>query len=82
MIIDLVHPYAIDRMVQERQEELRRLRRADCCARSARRAPIPHWRRGAVRALVGLAVAVSVPRSRRRTALGEVTAILGLGPTR
>lgn len=31
-----MHPYAIDRMVQERQEELFRLARAGCSARAAR----------------------------------------------
>ncbi|HEX2048950.1 MAG TPA: hypothetical protein VHF27_14405 [Acidimicrobiales bacterium] len=33
-----MHPYAIDRMVQERREELTRLGQADSGARAARRA--------------------------------------------
>ena len=76
-----VHHYAIDRMVGERQEELRRLGRAESGVRAARRgAERLRWRRRAGRALVDLAVAVSVPPARRADARRQATAVLGFDP--
>lgn len=73
-----MHPYVIDRMVEERQETLRHLARANACAKAVRRqtrqAP---WRQTVGRALVAGAVAVGVPRSQRRAARCQVTTTLG-----
>jgi hypothetical protein len=74
-----MHPYVIERMVEERQQELRMLARADSGARTARRqARDSAWRRTLGRALVNGAVAVRVPPSQRRAAQRQVTTVLGL----
>jgi len=75
-----MHPYAIDRMVRERQEELLRLSRADRTARAARLPGLPAWRRAAGRALVAVAVAVGVPRSGRPAAQRQARTALGFEP--
>ena len=77
-----MHPYVVDRMVRERQEELARQAHADRSVRAACRtaAGVPAWRRGAGRALMALAVAVAVPRSRRRTTRRAVVSALGPAP--
>ena len=75
-----MHPYLVEQMVQERRQELLRLSEADRRVRAARqvRTPLRTWRRGAGRALVGLAVAVGVPRARRANARRQVASVLGL----
>ncbi|HEX7276423.1 MAG TPA: hypothetical protein VF244_03545 [Acidimicrobiales bacterium] len=76
-----MHPYTIDRMVEERQETLRQLARADARARAARGQDRDSaWRRAVGRALVTGAVAVGVPRSQRRAAKHQVTTTLGFAP--
>lgn len=65
-----MHPYAIDRMVDERRQELYRLSRLD----SARPGT---WRTTAGRALVAMAVHLGVPRGQRRTARDRAVAVLG-----
>jgi len=65
-----MHPYAIDRMVEERQQELHRLSQMDH-ARPRR------WRTGAGRALVAMAVRLGVPPAQRRTAHDRAVAVLG-----
>jgi len=74
-----MHPYAVDRMVEERQQELMWLARVDADARAIRRqAKDSAWRRLVGRALVAGAVAVGVPRPQRRAARCQVTTTLGL----
>jgi hypothetical protein len=68
-----MHPYAIDRMVEERRQELHRLSRLDI-----RRPGL--WRRRAARALAGLAVAVAVPAHQRPASRGRLDAALGFEP--
>ena len=68
-----MHPYVIDRMVAERQQELHRLSRMDHARPRA-------WRTNASRALVGLAVRLGVPRSQRTTTRDRVAAALGFEP--
>jgi hypothetical protein len=76
-----MHPYVIERMVEERQEELRRLALVGAGARSARRhARDSAWRRAVGRALLNGAVAVGVPRAQRRAAQRQVTTTLGFEP--
>jgi hypothetical protein len=65
-----MHPYAIDRMVEERRQELYRLSRLDH-GRPRR------WRTGASRALVSLAVALGVPRPQRPTTRDRIVDALG-----
>lgn len=65
-----MHPYAIDRMVEERRQELFRLSRLDH-ARPGR------WRAGAGRALLGLAVTLGVPRPERPTTRDRLVGALG-----
>jgi hypothetical protein len=76
----LMHPYAVDRMVQERRQEVVRLRggprRVDAVRPDRQRA----WRRAAARALVAAAIAVGVPRSRRPAAQHLVTTAFGFEP--
>ncbi len=67
----LMHPYAIDRMVEERRQELHRLSRLD-----PRRPGV--WRRRAARALAGLAVAVAVPGPQREATRCHLETALGL----
>jgi hypothetical protein len=69
-----MHPYAIDQMVQERRQELLRLRGTDRGVGSPREERPPARRR----ALVAVAVAVGAPWSRRRAARRVVTAPLGV----
>ncbi len=75
-----VHPYVVDRLVQERREELVRLSQADRRAREMRtsRAPVRSWRRRAGRAIVALGVAVAVPPAHRGNALRQAATVLGL----
>ena len=76
-----MHPYVIEQLVEERQQQLRLLARADAGARAARReARDSAWRRAVGRALVAGAVTVGVPRSQRRAALCQVSTTLGLEP--
>ena len=76
-----MHPYVIEQLVEERQQALRMLARADAGARAARRqARQPSWRRALGRALVAGAVAVGVPRPQRQAAHRQVTTTLGLEP--
>jgi hypothetical protein len=75
-----MHPYVIERLVEERQEELRRLARVEVGARAAGQARHAEWRRSVGRALVAVAVAVGVPRSERRAAHCRVTTTLGFEP--
>ena len=65
-----MHPYAIDRMVEERQLELHRLSRLD------QRRP-SGWRTQLSRRLVALAVLLGVPRPDRTTARRRLDAALG-----
>ena len=65
-----MHPYVIDRMVEERQQELHRLSRLDHAGPGA-------WRTNASRALVALAVRLGVPRPQRATARDRLVAALG-----
>ena len=69
-----MHPYVVDRLVQERQQEVRRLRR-----RNGSGDDVAAWRRRAGRALLSLTVAVGVPRARRTPVRGSASALLGLG---
>jgi hypothetical protein len=64
-------------MVEERQQELHRLRHG---ARRAVGSDVGKWRKGAGRALASLAVAVGVPRSERATIRCRVGAALTLAP--
>ena len=66
-----MNQYMIDRMVEERQQELYRLSRMDHARPGA-------WRPNASRALVTLAVRLGVPGPRRTTARERVVAELGL----
>ena len=68
-----MHPYVIDRMVEERQQELHRLSRLEPDRPGA-------WRTNASRALVALAVRLGVPRPQRTTARDRVVAALGFEP--
>ena len=68
-----MHPYVIDRMVEERQQELHRLSRADHARPGA-------WRTNASRALVAMAVRLGVPRPQRTTTRDRVVAALGFEP--
>lgn len=68
-----MHPYVIDRMVEERRQELHRLSRLDA-GRPGR------WRANASRALVAVAVHLGVPRPQRTTTRDRVAAALGLQP--
>ena len=72
-----MHQFATEEMVQERQQELRRLSQVDRQARALR---VPAWRERAGRALASLAVAVAVPRSHRPTVRCRVGALLSLEP--
>ncbi len=73
-----MHPYVVEQLVEERQQALRHLARADGGARAARRqARDSAWRRAVGRALVAGAVAVGVPRSQRRAAQCQVATTLG-----
>jgi hypothetical protein len=75
-----MHPYVIERLMEQRHHELTQLARADALARSARRqARDSAWRRTVARALVAGAVAVGVPPSQRRDAQRRVTTTLGFG---
>ena len=65
-----MHPYAIDRIVEERRQELYRLSRLD----SARPGT---WRTTAGRALVAMAVRLGVPQGQRTTARDRAVAVLG-----
>jgi hypothetical protein len=65
-----MHPYVIDRMVEERQLELHRLSRLDHAHPNA-------WRSKISRALVALAVFLGVPRPERTTTRERVVAALG-----
>lgn len=69
-----MNPYAVDRLVQERQREVARLR-----AGSAGSDSVAAWRRRAGRGLLALTVTVAVPRARRTPARGSASALLGLG---
>lgn len=68
-----MHPYAIDRMVEERGQELYRLSRLD-------HASPGRWRARAGRALVAMAVSLGVPRPQRANARDRVVAALGFDP--
>ena len=68
-----MHPYVIDRMVEERQQELHRLSRLDHAGPGALRTT-------ASRALLALAVRLGVPRPQRTTARDRVVAALGFEP--
>ena len=65
-----MHPYVIDRMVEERRQELHRLSRLD-------RARPGGWRTNASRALVALAVHLGVPRQQRTATRDRVATALG-----
>jgi hypothetical protein len=65
-----MHPYVIDRMVEERRQELHRLSRLDHARPGA-------WRTSASRALVVVAVKVGVPAPQRTTTRDRVVAALG-----
>jgi hypothetical protein len=65
-----MNQYVIDRMVEERQQELHRLSRMDHARPGA-------WRTSASRALVALAVHLGVPRPQRTTTRHRVDAALG-----
>jgi hypothetical protein len=65
-----MHPYVIDRMVEERRQELHRLSRLDHAAPGA-------WRTSASRALVAVAVRLGVPAPQRTTTRDRVVAALG-----
>jgi hypothetical protein len=66
-----MHPYVIDRMVDERRQELHRLSRLDHARPGA-------WRTSASRALVAVAVRVGVPQPQRTTTRDRVVAALGV----
>jgi hypothetical protein len=66
-----MHPYVIDRMVEERRQELYRQSRLD------RHRP-SRWRTQLSRRLVALAVLLGVPRPDRTTARRRLDAALGL----
>jgi hypothetical protein len=68
-----MHPYVIDPMVAERQQELHRLSRLDHARPGA-------WRANASRALVALAVHLGVPRPQRATTRDRVVTALGFEP--
>lgn len=68
-----MHPYVIDRMVEERRQELHRLSRMDRAGPGA-------WRTSASRALLALAVHLGVPRPQRTTTRDRVGAALGFDP--
>jgi hypothetical protein len=68
-----MHPYVIDRMVEERRQELHRLSRLDP-------GPPGRWRANASRALVAAAVHLGVPRPQRTTTRDRVVAALGFEP--
>lgn len=64
-----MHPYVIDRMVEERRQELHRLSRLDPARPRA-------WRASASRALVVVAVHLGVPRPQRTSTRDRVVAAL------
>ena len=68
-----MNQFVIDRMVEERQQELHRLSRMDHTRPGA-------WRTNASRALVALAVRLGVPGPQRTTARERVVAALGFEP--
>ena len=68
-----MHPYVIERMVEERRQELHRLSRLDLARPRA-------WRMSASRALVALAVHLGVPRPQRTTTRDRLGAALGFDP--
>lgn len=70
-----MHPYVIDKMVEERRQELHRLSRLDT-GRPGR------WRTKAGRGLAALAVAVGVPAPQRPATRGLIDAALCLDPPR
>jgi hypothetical protein len=70
-----MHPYAIEEMVRERQEELQRLAADD---RRGEERGVHPWRGLAGRCLASLAVLVGVPRVHRRPVRQHVTAALRL----
>ncbi|HVF13419.1 MAG TPA: hypothetical protein VM942_02400 [Acidimicrobiales bacterium] len=72
-----MHPYVIDRMMEDRHQELIRMAQLESRARAARPARYSPWRRTVGRALVAGAVAAGVPRSDRRAARRQVTTTLG-----
>jgi hypothetical protein len=72
-----MHPYAVDRMVEERRQELHRLSRLDADARGL---GLPGWRRRVARALAGLAVAAAVPAPQRHATRRRLDAALGFEP--
>jgi hypothetical protein len=71
-----MHPYVVERLVENRQRDVARLRS------SAHEGPsaweVGQWRRRASRALLALTVAVAVPRAARRPARQSASALLGL----
>lgn len=71
-----MHPYAVDRMVQERQQELHRLSRPTRVDPERHRVPAWRWRVG--HALAAAAVTLCVPRARRAPARRSMAALLGL----
>jgi len=72
-----MHPYVIDQLMEERQQELIRLAQVEGRARVARDARNSAWRRAVGRALVAGAVVVGVPRTDRRAAKRQVRTTLG-----
>ena len=72
-----MHPYAVDRMVQERQQELYRLSRP---TRVDGGHPVAEWRRRVGHALASAAVTLCVPRARRAPARRSMAALLALEP--
>ena len=68
-----MHPYVIDRMVEERRQELHRLSGLDHARPGA-------WRASASRALVAVAVRLGVPAPQRTATRDQVVAALGVDP--
>ena len=76
----MIHPYATDDLVRERQAQLRALAQASHAARRARGhasgGGIDRWRRSLAQALVTLGVTVALPPERRHPAVQDAIALL------
>jgi hypothetical protein len=78
-----MHPYVVEQLVEDRRRELGRLRHPGPGDGSGRLPGRPEavgaWRRRASRALLGVVVALGVPRGGRAPARQSVATLLGLG---
>ncbi|MGH9225728.1 MAG: hypothetical protein ACRD2W_18520 [Acidimicrobiales bacterium] len=69
-----MNPLAAEQLARTHYQDLVHLAQADQAARSLR--PVSPWRRAVGQALVGAAVGVGLPRTRRPVVLREARALL------